>query len=122
MSAIWKHRGTGAGGFAQAAPLPDSLLAESSPGDLLIATCLAAASQGDVEATYTLGVAYSTGSHGVDCDLIEAHKWFNLAAVKGHAEAQMCRADISDEMTAREIAEAQRRAREWISQTSRRAA
>lgn len=122
MSAIWKHRGTGTGGFAQAAPLPDSLRAESSPGDLLIATCLAAASQGDVEATYTLGVAYSTGSHGVDCDLIEAHKWFNLAAVKGHAEAQMCRADISDEMTAREIAEAQRRAREWISQTSRRAA
>ena len=34
----------------------------------------------------------------------------------------MCRADISDEMTAREIAEAQRRAREWISASSRKAA
>ena len=90
--------------------------------DLLVASCLAAAAQGDISAYYDLGVAYSTGSHGVDCDLIEAHKWFNLAAVAGHSEAQMCRADISDEMTAREIAEAQRRAREWIAASSRRAA
>jgi TPR repeat protein len=117
MSAIWIHQQGAPGGFAGGAPL-----LESSQDDLLIATCLAAAAAGDSEATYTLGVAYSTGSHGVPCDLIEAHKWFNLAAVKGHAEAQMCRADVSDEMTAREIAEAQRRAREWISQTTRRAA
>ncbi|MFM5916835.1 MAG: hypothetical protein ACKOOL_04795 [Novosphingobium sp.] len=90
--------------------------------DLLVASCLAAAAQGDISAYYDLGVAYSTGSHGVDCDLIEAHKWFNLAAVNGHGEAQMCRADISEEMTAREIAEAQRRAREWIAASQRRAA
>lgn len=90
--------------------------------DMLVATCLAAAANGEITAYYDLGVAYSTGSHGVDCDLIEAHKWFNLAAVNGHGEAQMCRADISEEMTAREIAEAQRRAREWIAATSRRAA
>lgn len=123
MSAIWSHRGGEDGGFAGARPIPGmGSRTATAEGDLLIATCLAAASQGDVEATYTLGVAYSTGSHGVGCDLIEAHKWFNLAAVKGHAEAQMCRADVSDEMTAREIAEAQRRAREWIAQTSRRAA
>ena len=83
--------------------------------DLLVASCLAAAAQGDSSAYYDLGVAYSTGSHGVGCDLIEAHKWFNLAAVSGHGEAAQCRADISDEMSAREIAEAQRRAREWLS-------
>ena len=59
---------------------------------------------------------------GVDVDLVQAHKWFNLAAVNGHDEAQMCRADISEEMTAREIAEAQRRAREWLSATTRKAA
>lgn len=122
MSAVWSHQRGISGGFAGAVSLPETALAESSQDDLLIATCLAAAAAGDTEATYTLGVAYSTGSHGVPCDLIEAHKWFNLAAVKGHAEAQMCRADVSDEMTAREIAEAQRRAREWISQTTRRAA
>ena len=90
--------------------------------DMLVASCLAAAAQGEISAYYDLGVAYSTGSHGVACDLIEAHKWFNLAAVSGHDEAQMCRADISEEMTAREIAEAQRRAREWIAASHRRAA
>ncbi len=97
-------------------------IADVNAEDLLVASCLAAAAQGDVSAYYDLGVAYSTGSHGVDCDLIEAHKWFNLAAVNGHAEAQMCRADISEEMTAREIAEAQRRAREWIAASTRKAA
>ena len=90
--------------------------------DLLVASCLAAAAQGDIAAYYDLGVAYSTGSHGVGCDLIEAHKWFNLAAVNGHEESAWCRADIAEEMTAREIAEAQRRAREWLSAGSRRAA
>lgn len=63
---------------------------------------------------------------GVACglsDLIEAHKWFNLAASRGgHEEARHCRAEVADEMTAREIAEAQTRARSWLSATSRRAA
>ncbi len=90
--------------------------------DALVASCLTAAAQGDVSAYYDLGVAFSTGSHGAACDLIEAHKWFNLAAVAGHEEAPQCRAEIADEMTAREIAEAQRRAREWLSTTTRRAA
>jgi TPR repeat protein len=96
--------------------------APSEIEDALVATCLTAAAQGDVTAYFDLGVAFSTGSHGAVCDLIEAHKWFNLAAVAGHEEASLCRADISEEMTAREIAEAQRRAREWLSSTSRRAA
>ena len=90
--------------------------------DLLVASCLAAAAQGDTVAYYDLGVAFSTGSHGVGCDLIEAHKWFNLAAVTGHEESAWCRADIAEEMTAREIAEAQRRAREWLSAAARKAA
>jgi TPR repeat protein len=93
-----------------------------SGGDMLVATCLAAAAQGDHSAYFDLGVAYSTGSHGVDCDLIEAHKWFNLAAVSGHEDAAMCRHDVAEEMTAREIAEAQRRAREWLRAETRRAA
>lgn len=88
--------------------------ATADAADALVASCLAAAAQGDMDAYFDLGVAFSTGSHGVDCDLVEAHKWFNLAAVGGHDEAPQCRADVSDEMTAREIAEAQRRAREWL--------
>ena len=58
----------------------------------------------------------------MDVDLIEAHKWFNLAALNGSEEGMMCRADISDDMTAREIAEAQRQARAWLQSTERRAA
>lgn len=85
--------------------------------DLVVAKCLAAASGGDVNALFDLGVAFSTGSNGVTCDMIEAHKWFNIAASRGHEEAAWCRADISDEMTAREISEAQRRARQWLSET-----
>ena len=54
-----------------------------------LARCLAAAAQGDTTAYFDLGVAFSTGSHGVECDLIEAHKWFNLAAAQGHEEAAL---------------------------------
>jgi TPR repeat protein len=89
---------------------------------LLVARCLAAAAAGDIEACYELGVIFSTGGHGVAADLVEAHKWFNIAAASGHEEAAWCRADVSDEMTAREIAEAQRRAREWLAAGMRRAA
>lgn len=96
--------------------------ADTSAADLLVAQCLAAAAQGEDAAFYDLGVAFSTGSHGAPCDLIEAHKWFNLAATKGHEEASWCRADVSEEMTAREIAEAQRRAREWLRSEARKAA
>ena len=96
--------------------------ADDTISDLTVARHLAAAAAGEQSAYFDLGVIYSTGSHGVECDMIEAHKWFNLAASRGHEEAAWCRADISDEMTAREIAEAQRRAREWLSAGSRRAA
>lgn len=96
--------------------------ADMQTADLRLAGWLADAAAGENDACFDLGVAFSTGSHGVDCDFIEAHKWFNLAAASGHEEASCCRADIADEMTAREIAEAQRRAREWLCQSVRSAA
>ena len=88
----------------------------------VIAEYLCEYEKGSVDALYDLGVAFSTGSHGCTTDMIEAHKWFNIAASKGHEEAAWCRADVSDEMTAREIAEAQRRAREWLADGSRKVA
>jgi uncharacterized protein len=88
----------------------------------LIESRLIDAARGNVNALFDLGVAYSTGSDGVEMDMIEAHKWFNLAALNGSEEAIYCRADISDEMTAREIAEAQKQARAWLQETARRAA
>ena len=62
---------------------------------------------------------------GVACglsDLIEAHKWFNLAAMTGDDRAAAARAEIAMEMSAREVAEAQRRARAFIAQNNRLAA
>lgn len=114
MSTVWFDQAKGHGSVYRT-----STPADERAEDLLVASCLAAAAQGDTSAYYDLGVAYSTGSHGVSCDMIEAHKWFNLAAVAGHSDAALCRTDISNEMTVREISEAQRRAREWLAATAR---
>ena len=71
------------------------------------------ARSGRAEALYNLGLAYSTGQ-GVRVDYIAAHKWFNLAAMRGVGEARTWRAQISREMSANQIAEAQRQARAWL--------
>lgn len=71
------------------------------------------ARKGQVDALYNLGLAYSTGQ-GVNVDYVAAHKWFNLAALKGVQEALRWRAQLSSEMSAIQIAEAQRQAREWL--------
>ena len=90
----------------------------------LMESRMAKAAQGDAAALYELGAAYWTGTDGLGIDLIEAHKWFNLAALNGSQRGQQCRAEVADEMTAREIAEAQRQARAWLSEAGngRRAA
>ena len=71
------------------------------------------ARSGRPDALYSLGLAYSTGQ-GVGVDYVAAHKWFNLAAMKGVDEARAWRAQLSREMSAVQIAEAQRQAREWL--------
>lgn len=71
------------------------------------------AKQGRADALYNLGLAYSTGQ-GVGVDFVAAHKWFNLAALKGVELAKSWRAQISSEMNASQIAEAQKLAREWL--------
>src|SRR6266550_7921689 len=74
----------------------------------------AEARKGRIEALYNLGLAYSTGQ-GVSVDYIAAHKWFNLAAMRGSEIAKSWRAQISAEMSSSQIAEAQRLAREFLS-------
>jgi TPR repeat protein len=86
--------------------------------DFLLRSRIADAERGDVEALFELGVTYSTGRGGIVVDLVEAHKWFNLGALSGDTRSQHCRAEISHEMTAREIAEAQRQARSWLGVTA----
>ena len=82
--------------------------------EFLLQSRIAEAEAGDVDALFELGVTYSTGRGGAPVDLIEAHKWFNLSALSGSIRGQECRAEIALEMTAREIAEAQRQARAWL--------
>jgi len=83
-------------------------------GLFLIESRISEAARGDANACFELGMAYSCGSGGVGVDLVEAHKWFNLAALSGDERGQRLRAEIAEEMSAREIAEAQRQARAWL--------
>jgi len=66
------------------------------------------------EALLALGLMYSTG-RSVEPDLVEAHKWFNIAALRGSAEAVALRAEIAREMSRSDIFDAQRKARAWLS-------
>src|SRR3546814_2465291 len=87
----------------------------------LIESRLADAERGDPNAYFDLGIAHSSGADGREVDFVQAHKWFNLAALAGSEEGQACRAEISEEMSAREIAEAQRQARAWLYEIGRNA-
>jgi TPR repeat protein len=68
------------------------------------------------EAFYELGIAYASG-RSVPVDLVSAHKWFNIASMKGNADAARMRREIAGEMTDAEIGQAQRAARDWLKQT-----
>ena len=59
-----------------------------------------------------LGIGYATGA-ACPVDLVSAHKWFNLAAMRGNRAAIHLRREIAAEMTRQEITTAQRAAREW---------
>ncbi|MBU3077209.1 hypothetical protein [Sphingomonas quercus] len=77
------------------------------------------ARHGDADAQLDLGRIYASGAGGTIVDLIEAHKWFNLAALNGCEEAQYARAEIAGEMSPREIATAQKAARAFLATAGR---
>jgi TPR repeat protein len=62
---------------------------------------------------FELGMMYSTG-RSVPADLVSAHKWFNIAAMRGNADAIRLRREVAGEMSENEIAAAQRAARDWL--------
>lgn len=62
---------------------------------------------------FELGMMYATG-RDCDVDIIAAHKWFNIAAIKGSERAAALRIELSETMTKAEIAQALRDAREWM--------
>ncbi len=67
----------------------------------------------NADALYELGIMHASG-RSAPVDLVAAHKWFNLAATKGHADAARMRREIAAEMTDAEIGQAQRAARDWL--------
>ena len=69
---------------------------------------------GDIDACFELGVSFSTGADGCPLDLVAAHKWFNIAAIKGSPRAAELRSELSGSMSKLEIARALREAREWM--------
>jgi len=76
--------------------------------------CTGLTNEASAEDLCQLGLVYSTGL-GVAEDYVAAHKWFNLAALRGSDDAKIYRKDLSDSMSSEEIAQAQKAAREWLS-------
>ena len=79
-----------------------------------------AAEQGHAAAQFNLGLMYENGQ-GVPQEYVQAHMWLNLGAsrewganAKSHAER---RDSVASKMTSKQIAEAQRLAREWKAKT-----
>lgn len=72
---------------------------------------MGATAQADI--LFELGMMYATGR---DCavDPVAAHKWFNIAAIKGSSRAAELRSELSATMSKMEIAQALREAREWM--------
>jgi TPR repeat protein len=71
-----------------------------------------AAAQGHTDAFGWLAIFYVDG-RGVPQDYVLAHMWFDLAIAKGDKAAVAVRDAAQKLMTAEQIAEAQRMAREW---------
>ena len=79
-----------------------------------------AADQGDALGQFNLGHMYRLG-HGVSQDYFQAHKWLNLAASLTTGEvadhSRLARDNLAEVMTASQVYEAQRLAREWQPKT-----
>lgn len=71
-----------------------------------------AADAGDPFSQLQLGLRYASGD-GVEQDYVEAHKWVNLSAADGNAEAIKSRALFAKLMTPEQVSAAQRAARDW---------
>lgn len=62
---------------------------------------------------FQMGLAFSAGRAG-RVDLVEAHKWFNIAAAQGDRMAALHREELAVEMSREDIAAALKAAREYL--------
>ena len=67
----------------------------------------------DIASCFARGIDYSSG-RDVEINMIEAHKWFNIAASRGHKDGAQMRREIAAQMSDAEIGQAQRAARDWL--------
>ena len=79
--------------------------------DQATATQVSASAIPDV--LFERGLYWASGRSGV-VNLVAAHKWFNLAGLKGRADAIRLRREVAELMSDVEIAVAQREARAWM--------
>jgi hypothetical protein len=70
------------------------------------------ADQGDGMAEAIVGLMY-LNNFGVPLDYVTAYMWFSLAAAHGNSLGALLLKQMTPKMTPGEIAEAQKRAREW---------
>ncbi len=70
------------------------------------------AEQGHAQAQVNLGIMSSQG-RGVPKDSVQAYRWYTLAASQGDDLAEKFKDHLEKSMTPDEIAQAQRKAREW---------
>jgi hypothetical protein len=82
-------------------------------GHFDIDTAIAVDATAIPDVLFERGLYWSSGRSGV-VNLVAAHKWFNLAALKGRVEAIAMRREVAEMMSEAEIAAAQREARAWM--------
>jgi TPR repeat protein len=68
----------------------------------------------DAADCFALGIICASGQGERAVDMIEAHKWFNIAAARGYSGAVRMRREIAEQMSDSEIGLAQRAARDWL--------
>jgi TPR repeat protein len=82
-------------------------------GQLNLEAAISAEAGADGDVLFELGMLHASGRAG-PVDLIAAHKWFNLAALKGRSDAITMRREVAEMMSDADIAAAQREARAWM--------
>lgn len=68
----------------------------------------------NTEDLFKLGLIYSTDVEDRGPNFVEAHKWFNLAAMLGSQPAKAYCQELVMEMTHEDVTLAQRAARGWL--------
>ena len=82
-------------------------------GNFDLDTAMPVAQTAIPDVLFERGLYWASGRSGV-VNLVAAHKWFNLAALKGRADAIPLRREVAELMSDVEIATAQREARTWM--------